>query len=61
MKNLDIRMTVSEKGLHFKDLATIMGVRPESLSRMMRSELTPDQRSRIQYAIQVIEDRGRAE
>ena len=56
MKNLDIRMTVSEKNIRYKDLATIMGIRKESLSRMMRSELTPDQRSRIQYAIQVIED-----
>ena len=56
MKNLDIRMTVSEKGIRFKDIATIMGIRKESLSRMMRSELTPDQRSRIQYAIQTIED-----
>ena len=56
MKNLDIRMTVSEKGIHYKDIAVVMGIRKESLSRMMRSELTPDQRSRIQYAIQVIED-----
>ena len=56
MKNFDIRMTVSEKNIRYKDLATIMGIRKESLSRMMRSELTPDQRSRIQYAIQVIED-----
>ena len=61
MKNLDIRMTVSEKRIHFKDIAVILGIRPESLSRMMRNELTPEQRSRIQYAIQVIEDRGRAE
>lgn len=56
MKNLDIRMTVSEKGIRYKDIAVVMGIRKESLSRMMRSELTPDQRSRIQYAIQVIED-----
>lgn len=56
MKNFDIRMTVSEKGIQYKDIAVVMGIRKESLSRMMRSELTPDQRSRIQYAIQVIED-----
>ena len=56
MKNLDIRMTVSEKGIRYKDIAVVMGIRKESLSRMMRRELTPDQRGRIQYAIQVIED-----
>lgn len=56
MKNLDIRMTVSEKGIQYKDIAVVMGIRKESLSRMIRSELTPDQRSRIQHAIQVIED-----
>lgn len=55
MKNLDIRLLVGEKGLHYKDIAEKMGILNTSLSRMMRKDLTPAQRERILSAIQEME------
>ena len=56
MKNIDIRFLVSDKGIRYKDIAAVMGVKNTSLSRLMRSELSEKSRERIIHAIQVIED-----
>ena len=52
MKNLDIRMIVSEKGLKYKDIADEMNISPEWLSRLMRNTLTIDNKVRIMGAIE---------
>lgn len=52
MKNLDIRMIVSEKGLKYKDIADEMNISPEWLSRLMRNTLTTDNKVRIMGAIE---------
>ena len=52
MKNLDIRMLVSDKGLKYKDIADEMNVSPEWLSRLMRNKLTIDNKVRIMEAIE---------
>lgn len=55
MKNLDIRLLVNEKGIHYKDIAAVLGMHNTSISRMMGKELSPKQRDRILNAIDTIE------
>lgn len=52
MKNLDIRILVSEKGLKYKDIADELNISREWLSRLMRDQLTIDNRVRILGAIE---------
>lgn len=51
MKNIDIRLVVSDKGLTYKKLAAEMGISHEHLSRVMSKELKPNMRTRILNAI----------
>lgn len=51
MKNLDIRLLVSENGLKYKDIADEMNVTPEHLSRLLRKELTSENKIRVMRAI----------
>lgn len=51
MKNIDIRLIVSDKGLTYKKLAAEMGISHEHLSRVMSKELKPNMRTRILNAI----------
>lgn len=51
MNNLDIRMIVSEKGLKYKDIAKEMGISREWLCRLLRGELTPENKIRVMRAI----------
>lgn len=52
MKNLDIRMLVSENGLKYKDIAKSLGISREWLCRLMRSDLSVDNKVRIMGAIE---------
>lgn len=52
MKNLDIRMLVSETGLKYKDIADELNITPEWLSRLMKDTLTTDNKVRIMGAIE---------
>ena len=52
MKNLDIRVIVSDNGLRYKDIAKELHISPEWLSRLMRNTLTIGNRHRI---LEVIE------
>lgn len=52
MKNLDIRMLVSETGLRYKDVAREMSVSREWLSRLLRNDLTSANKVRIMGAIE---------
>ncbi|MCH5343358.1 MAG: helix-turn-helix transcriptional regulator [Acetatifactor sp.] len=55
MKNLDIRITVADKGLTYRQIAEVMGVTPVYLSRIMAKELKPSMRTRILNAIDELE------
>ena len=54
MKNLDIRVLVSEKKLRFTEIAAQMGISANWLSTLMRYELTDRNRARILTAIEVL-------
>jgi len=51
MRNLDIRIMVSELGLRYIDIAKRMGISRVWLSNLMRYDLTPENRSKILEAI----------
>lgn len=51
MRNLDIRLEVSESGLTFKEVAQKMGVSPVWLSTLLRYDLTPANHERIMKAV----------
>ena len=51
MKNVDIRMMVSESKLKYKDVAKEIGISPEWLSRLLRFTLSPENKLRITEAI----------
>lgn len=52
MRNLNIRLMVSDNGLKFRDIAAEMGISPEWLSRLLRDELSVDNKIRIVSAIE---------
>lgn len=51
MKNLDVRVMVSDSGLKYKAIAKELGISPEWLSKLMKHTLTADNRARIIAAI----------
>lgn len=51
MRNIDVRVIVSESGLTYKRIAEQMGVSRGWLSNLMRYDLTPANRERIMKAI----------
>ena len=59
MKNIEIRMLVSENNMTFKEIAEAMGVSRVYLSRIMGKELTVNNRLRICSAIARIKDERR--
>ena len=63
LENLDIRQKIVESGLQYKQIAEIMGVRPDTLSRSMRYKLTTTKRACILAAIDALTtlDKGRVE
>ena len=52
MRNIDIRVLVSDHGLKYKDIADKLNVTPEWLSRLLRNDLTPENKIRITRAIE---------
>lgn len=52
MKNIDVRILVSDHGLKYKDIADKLNVTPEWLSRLLRNDLTPENKIRIMGAIE---------
>ena len=51
MNNLDIRMLVSEKRLKYKDIAKELDISREWLCRLLRNELSPENKIRVMRAI----------
>ena len=59
MRNLDIRVMVSESGLLYQDIAKKMGISRVWLSNLMRHDLSPENRNKILKAIRELkEERG---
>ena len=52
VKNLDIRLLVSDSGLKYRDVADELNISPEWLSRLLRNDLTPENKIRIMGAIE---------
>jgi len=52
MKNLDIRMMVSDHGLKFKDIADEMNISATWLSHLLRFDLSMENKIRIMKAIE---------
>lgn len=52
MKNLDIRMLVSENKLKYRDIADELNLSREHLSRLMKNTLSIDNKVRILGAIE---------
>ena len=51
VENLDIRIMVSESGLKYTDIARQMGISRVWLSKLMRYDLTTENREKILKAI----------
>lgn len=61
MRNLDIRVMVSESGLKYTDIAKKMGISRVWLSNIMRYDLTPENHDRIMKAIRELKSGGRVD
>ena len=61
MRNLDIRVEVSESGLKYTEVAAVMGITPRWLSNIMRYDLTPENHDRIMKAIRELKSGGRVD
>ena len=59
MKNLDIRVMISENHLRYKDIAEKIGISATWLSTQMRYPLSPVMRERIIKAIMELKDDDR--
>ena len=57
MNNLEIRMLVSEEGLTYREIADEMNICRQHLSRLLRNELTTENKLRVMVAIDRILDR----
>ena len=51
MKNKDIRIKAIERGVYFWQVASKLGISPESMSRMFRRELDGEQKEKVMQAI----------
>lgn len=55
MKNIDIRLVVSDRGLTYRKIAAEMGITAVYLSRVMSEDLKPGMRERILNAVDRVE------
>ena len=58
MKNLDIRVMVSDSGLKYTNIAKQMGISRVWLSNLMRYDLTTENREKILKAIRELKGEG---
>lgn len=56
VKNLDVRILVSESGLKYKAIADQMGISAEWLSKLMKHTLTAENKARIIAAINKLKE-----
>lgn len=58
MRNLNIRLMVSDAGLRYREIAAEMGISPEWLSRLLSKELSSANKIRILTAIDRLKSGG---
>lgn len=59
MQNMDIRSKVRESRVYFWEIADVMGITPETLSRKLRYELSEEKKQEINKAIEkILKERG---
>jgi hypothetical protein len=54
MKNKDIRIKAIERGVYFWQVASKLGISPESMSRMLRRELEGEKKEKVMQAIEAV-------
>jgi hypothetical protein len=52
MANEDIKMSISEAGVYFYEIAELLGMNDGNFSRLLRSELSEEKKSEIQDIIE---------
>lgn len=55
MKNIELRILISDAGVTYRDIAKELDITPEWLSRLMRYPLTEENESRIRSAVRKLE------
>ena len=55
MRNIDLRIRISEAGLKFKDIAQALEITPEYFSRLMAKPLSKKHREQVETAIAILE------
>ena len=54
MKNKDIRIKAIERGVYLWQVASKLGITPESMSRMLRRELEGEKKEKVMQAIEAV-------
>lgn len=54
MKNKDIRIKAIERGVYLWQVASKLGISPESMSRMLRRELEGEKKEKVMQAIEAV-------
>ena len=54
MQNVNMRIFVSESGVHYKEIAREIGITPEHLSYLMKAPLSSDYEEKIKNAVSAI-------
>ena len=54
MKNKDIRIKAIERGVYLWQVASKLGISPESMSRMLRRELEGEKKEKVMQAIETV-------
>ena len=57
VKNIDIRIAISDNDLRHKDVAREIGVSPEWFSRLLKNDLSPENWIRISNAIERMKEK----
>lgn len=57
MKNIDVRVAISDSGLRHKDVAREIGISPEWFSRLLKDDLSPENWIRITDAIERMKEK----
>lgn len=57
MKNLDVRMQISDSGLKHYEIARELGISCEWLSRLLRFSLTAENKQRVLDAVSRLQER----
>ena len=57
-ENIDIRIKAMEAGIYHADIATLMNITPEHMSRIMKRPLSPKNKKRVSEAIDFLKSQN---